>query len=102
MVLQLPEETEMIDYLAYVRELPVNDDPGLFVLHNNADISSAQAATYVSLATLLSLQPKTVGAEASSQEEVTKQQAETLLKQIPRPVANISDIQKRYRNIVIS
>lgn len=85
----------MINYLAYIRELPVNDDPGLFGLHDNADMSCAQAATYVSLAVLLSLQPRTVGAAASSQDEVTKNMAETLLKQIPKPIPDISGIQQR-------
>ncbi|XP_054262356.1 dynein axonemal heavy chain 1-like [Macrosteles quadrilineatus] len=93
---QLPEETEMINYLSYIRELPVNDHPGLFGLHDNADMSCAQAATFAGLAVLLSLQPRMVGAAASSQDEVTKQLAETLLQQIPQPRVDIAAIQERY------
>ncbi|KAG8266248.1 Dynein heavy chain 1, axonemal [Homalodisca vitripennis] len=93
---QMPEETEMINYLAYIRELPVNDSPGLFGLHDNADMSCAQATTYASLAVLLSLQPRVVGSAASSQDEVTKQMAESLLHQIPQPIPNIPAVQEKY------
>lgn len=93
--MQLPDGTEMINYLAYIRELPVNDDPALFGLHNNADMSCAQAATYISLSVLLSLQPRVVGAAASSQDEVTRHMAETLRHQIPQPIPDIGDVQLR-------
>lgn len=93
--MQLPANTEMVDYLAYIRELPVNDVPGLFGLHGNADISCAQAATYASLAVLLSLQPKVVGLEASNQDEVTRHLAQTLQTQIPHHFPDIGAIQER-------
>lgn len=61
----------------------MNDDPELFGLHPNADITSAQSQTYNCLATLLKLQPKQVGGAAASQEEVTTATATQILKQLP-------------------
>lgn len=34
------------DYVTYIKSLPVNDDPALFGLHSNADITFAQSETY--------------------------------------------------------
>lgn len=61
----------------------MNDDPELFGLHPNADITCAQAQTYNCLATLLKLQPKQVGGAAASQEEVTSASAAQILQQLP-------------------
>lgn len=92
---QLPENSEMVDYLAYIHELPVNDMPGLFGLHENADISCAQAATYASLDVLLGLQPRVVGVEARSQDEETKSLAKSLLEKVPQPFQDIEAIKQR-------
>lgn len=80
---QLPGDTTLPDYIDYIKKFPINDDPSLFGLHTNADISCAQALTYYCLQTLLMLQPRQIGSSASSQEDVTAQAATTILTQIP-------------------
>lgn len=64
--------------------MPLNDDPSLFGLHSNSDISCAQAYTYACLSTLLLLQPKQVGGAAASQEEVTSSAAMGILEVLPK------------------
>ncbi|RZF38666.1 hypothetical protein LSTR_LSTR003472 [Laodelphax striatellus] len=95
---QLPEETAIIDYETYIRTLPVNDSTALFGLHSNADISSAQAEAYSSLSVLLSMQPRAVGEQATNQEDVTAQLAQSILELIhqPRGAKEIARIQKMY------
>lgn len=79
----MPGETSLTEYLDYIRKFPLNDDPELFGLHPNADITCAQAQTYNCLATLLKLQPKQIGGAATSQEEVTSSAAAQILSQLP-------------------
>lgn len=43
---QLAAEANHADYVDYIKTLPVNDDPALFGLHSNANITYAQAETY--------------------------------------------------------
>ncbi|XP_068082965.1 dynein axonemal heavy chain 1 [Anabrus simplex] len=92
---QLPGDTPLTEYLTYIRTFPLNDDPGLFGLHSNADITYAQRETYSCLATLLALQPKVVGGQAQSQEEVTIQQANEILREVPVPL-DIDEISAKY------
>ncbi|GJQ83090.1 hypothetical protein Trydic_g20102 [Trypoxylus dichotomus] len=80
---QLPSDAMLADYLDYVKTFPLNDDPELFGMHANADISYAQAQTNSCLNTLLMLQPRQVGGAATSQEEVIQNAANTILGKIP-------------------
>lgn len=73
----------------YIRRLPINDDPDLFGLHLNADISRAQADSFTGLATLLALQPRAVGGAAQGQDETTAEITNFVLEQIP----NVLDLE---------
>lgn len=73
-----------IDYLDYIKTFPINDDPELFGMHPNADITFAQSQTHACLVTLLKLQPRQVGGTAASQEEVTASTARSILEQLPQ------------------
>ncbi|CAG9819626.1 unnamed protein product [Phaedon cochleariae] len=92
---QLPITTMFVDYMEYIKTFPINDDPSLFGMHPNADITFAQVQTYLCLSTLLKLQPKQVGGAAASQEEVTTKSARTILDQLPKPF-DLELISKRY------
>ncbi|XP_030767557.1 dynein heavy chain 1, axonemal-like isoform X2 [Sitophilus oryzae] len=92
---QLPTTSMFIDYMDYIKTFPINDDPELFGMHPNADITFAQAQTYRCLSTLLKLQPKTVGGAAASQEEVTSKSAKSILAQLP-PLFDLDYIMKKY------
>ncbi|XP_076646459.1 dynein axonemal heavy chain 1 [Halictus rubicundus] len=80
---QLSETATFEEYIEYIKTFPLNDEPEMFGMHANADISCAQAETYSCLETLLALQPREVGAAAASTEEVTTQIAEDMLSEMP-------------------
>ncbi|RLU27111.1 hypothetical protein DMN91_000910 [Ooceraea biroi] len=80
---KLPATASFNNYLDYIKGFPLNDDPSLFGMHSNADISCAQAETYACLATLLSLETKEIGVAAVSIEEVTTQITNDMLATIP-------------------
>lgn len=92
---QVPGDTLLIDYIDYIKKFPINDDPEIFGLHPNADITCAQALTTSCLKTLLMLQPKQTGGAAASQEEVTASCARSILDQLP-PLYNLDAILKKY------
>lgn len=56
--------------MQYVRDLPINDTPEIFGLHDNANITYAQNQALTQLAELLKLQPKTASGGGKSREEV--------------------------------
>ncbi|CAG9772694.1 unnamed protein product [Ceutorhynchus assimilis] len=92
---QLPSTSLFLDYMDYIKTFPINDDPELFGMHANADITFAQSQTYKCLSTLLLLQPKRVGGAASSQEEVTTASAKNILEQLPK-LFDLELISQRY------
>jgi dynein heavy chain len=54
----------------YIHTLPINDDPEIFGLHANANITYAQNETINMLDNLVKLQPKTTSGGGKSREEV--------------------------------
>lgn len=79
----MPSDTIFEDFMAYIKSLPINDQPNFFGLHDNANISHAQNEVYNLLSTLLGLQPKKVGGAAASQEDVQTSTAKRILATLP-------------------
>ncbi|KAL4703352.1 hypothetical protein ACJJTC_013118 [Scirpophaga incertulas] len=72
------------DYTQYIRTLPLNDDPALFGLHSNANISYAMSETNSCINTLRNLQPKEVGGGGGlTPEEMTARAAAEILEMLP-------------------
>ncbi|XP_060806154.1 dynein axonemal heavy chain 1-like [Amyelois transitella] len=81
---QQPVSANIEDYTKYIRTLPLNDDPSLFGLHSNANISYAMSETSTCLNTLKNLQPKEVSGEGGmSAEEMTERAAKEILEVMP-------------------
>ena len=57
--------------MAYIRNLPINDTPEIFGLHDNANITFAQNETNMMLEGLVALQPKLAVGGGKSREEVS-------------------------------
>jgi dynein heavy chain len=57
--------------MLYIQSLPVNSDPEVFGLHENADIVTAQNECYSLLETVLEIQPRITASSGISQETVT-------------------------------
>ena len=73
-------------YMTYIRSLPINDNPELFGLHDNANITFAQNETFTLLSGLLQLQPKQSSGGGISREEVVENTAKGILEQVPKPI----------------
>ena len=65
-----PSDSTFKDYLKYIKQLPLNDSPELFGLHENANMTYAQNETFAILDKFLLMQAKTGGGGGKSQEEV--------------------------------
>ncbi|CAK1542459.1 unnamed protein product [Leptosia nina] len=94
------------DYTRYIRTLPLNDDPSLFGLHSNANISYAMSETSTCLNTLRNLQPKEVsGGGGMTAEEMTENAAKEILGIIPpmldQKFIATTDLLKALKGLVV-
>lgn len=92
---KLPATASLNDYLEYIKSFPLNDDPSLFGMHSNADISYAQAEAYACLTTLLNTQSRELGVVTTNIEELTTQITKDMLSTISEPFDLIA-MQVRY------
>ena len=74
----------------FIRELPYNEGPEVFGLHDNAGITCAQQGTSQLLDTALSLQPKTTGGSGKSWAERLDEGAKSIEERLPE----LYDIEK--------
>jgi dynein heavy chain len=81
----LPGPTDYAGYMEYLNSLPINAAPEVFGLHENADITCAQAETKDMMDTILSLQPRASGGSGSSREDVIESVSKDILSRIPDP-----------------
>jgi len=64
------------DYIEFIKnELPLNDIPEIFGMHDNAEITSAINNTNAMLSTALSLQPRKTGGDGKSADSVLQELA---------------------------
>ena len=56
--------------MGYILQLPINDTPEIFGLHDNANITFAQNESFRYLNGILQLQPKSLPGLGRSKEEV--------------------------------
>ena len=90
-----PKSGEHIDYISYIKTLPLNPSPEAFGLHENADIINAQNATRSLLETILSIQPRSTFKGGKSREEVISDIATNIEKRTP-PVYDFDAVYKKY------
>lgn len=90
-----PEPCEHDMYLAYIEGLPVNSDPEVFGLHDNADIITAQNEGASLLITVLGIQPRTSSSSGKSQESIILELLADIEKKTP-PVFDKDEIFKIF------
>eukprot|EP00762_Andalucia_godoyi_P002130 ANDGO_02526.mRNA.1 Dynein-1-beta heavy chain len=89
-------DTLLEDYLEYIKGLPINPAPEVFGLHENADITCAQAETRDMMELILSLQPRTSGGAGSkSREAVIEAVATDILNRVP-DAWHVGDVMEKY------
>lgn len=81
----LADMSDAAAYGEYLKSLPINPAPEAFGLHENADITCAQAETRDMLDIILSLQPRTAGGVGASREEVIEKLSKDILGKTPDP-----------------
>uniref|UniRef100_A0A7S0EN91 Uncharacterized protein n=1 Tax=Hanusia phi TaxID=3032 RepID=A0A7S0EN91_9CRYP len=91
----VPTAKTQQDFLDYLKTLPVNPNPEVFGLHENADITSAQNETSELFANLLAMQPRSSGGGGASREDVIREKADDLIDRIP-PHISLDNVNKKY------
>ena len=80
-----PEPGEHDVYLTYIESLPVNSEPVVFGLHDNADIITAQNEGSALLETVLGIQPRQSSSGGKSQESIILELLEEIKNKTPEP-----------------
>uniref|UniRef100_A0A8B9L8A4 Dynein, axonemal, heavy chain 1 n=1 Tax=Astyanax mexicanus TaxID=7994 RepID=A0A8B9L8A4_ASTMX len=83
------------DYLAYIRNLPINDTPEIFGLHDNANISFAQNETFALLGAVVRLQPRAASSGGKAREEIVEEIVAGIMEKIPNPF-NVQEVITKY------
>lgn len=79
-----PPEGSLTDALAYVNQLPLDEDPEVFGLHTNANIAYEMKTVSYFMDTVLLMQPRTTGGKAVvSPEEIVTDLAVVMRKELP-------------------
>jgi dynein heavy chain len=82
-------------YLQYISEMPINPDPEVFGMHENADMTSAQQQTDLLFETILKMQPRSSGGAGKSREEILAETAKSILEKVPQEW-DVETIGKKY------
>lgn len=86
----------MNSYIEYVKGLPMNPNPEIFYLHDNADITSAQNESLDMCRRVLSLQPRvTSGGGGRSREDVIADVVKNIKSIVVKPI-DTATVVKRY------
>lgn len=86
----------LASYLGYIDNLPINPEPEVFGMHDNANITCALAETFHTFDIILTLQPRAaVGAGGQSRESLIEQQAQSIVDRLP-PLFDVEHIALRF------
>lgn len=82
-------------YLEYIDGLPLNPEPEVFGMHDNANITSALAETFNMFDIILALQPRVSSGGGVSRESLIEHQARSIEERLP-PLFEVEAISIRY------
>ncbi|RHY82455.1 hypothetical protein DYB31_012048 [Aphanomyces astaci] len=88
-------KSPLAHYLNYIDSLPLNPDPEVFGMHENANITRAIAETFKNFDIVLSLQPRMSAGGGQSREMIIEMQAKEIEDKLP-PMYDIDFISVRY------
>ena len=71
-------------YMTYINSLPLNAEPEVFGMHDNANITCAITNTDATFAIILTLQPRIAAGGGISREDQIGEAATNILKQLPK------------------
>ncbi|DBA03742.1 TPA: hypothetical protein N0F65_004159 [Lagenidium giganteum] len=70
-------------YLNYIENLPLNPEPEVFGMHENANITCALAETFNMFDIILTLQPRVSAGAGQSRESIIEQQSKAIEERLP-------------------
>jgi dynein heavy chain len=82
-------------YCDYIDSLPINPEPEVFGMHDNANISCAQAEVFGNFDLIMALQPRTASGGGKSREDMIGDSAKSIEDRLPRDY-NIESIAMQY------
>uniref|UniRef100_K3W7Q8 Uncharacterized protein n=1 Tax=Globisporangium ultimum (strain ATCC 200006 / CBS 805.95 / DAOM BR144) TaxID=431595 RepID=K3W7Q8_GLOUD len=82
-------------YVNYINSLPINPEPEVFGMHENADITCAQSETYEVFDIILSLQPRVSAGAGKSREEIIADAVKSIEVRLPAPF-DLEHVQAAY------
>lgn len=89
------EDSPYESYCEYIESLPINPDPEVFGMHDNANITCAQGETYANFDIILSLQPRVASGSGKSREDLIGDSAADIEARI-RDLYNVQAIAMMY------
>jgi len=95
-IYQVPDAQEHPKYMEYINEMPGTDNPPIFGLHSNADLTFSLKDSLNMINTMLDTQPKDGGGGGGlSREDTVKEKIEKeLLPQLPPDINPLDTIEK--------
>ena len=83
------------DYLTYIRDLPLNPNPEVFGLHENAEITTNQSGTIRMLESIISIQPKSSSAGGKTRDQIITEISKDLETKTP-PAFDLDSVIEKY------
>ncbi|KAL1023853.1 hypothetical protein UPYG_G00047240 [Umbra pygmaea] len=83
-VFYAPEADLLSDYMTYIEDLPLIDDPEIFGMHQNANLAFQRQETGTLICSILEVQPRSSDrGGGKSNDQIVHEQAESILNRIP-------------------
>ena len=79
----------------YIRELPLNPNPEVFGLHDNAEITTNLSWTIRILESIISIQPKSSSAGGKSRDQIIMEISIELAGKTPKPY-DLDDVTDKF------
>jgi dynein heavy chain len=83
-VISADKDTPHDSYMAYIESLPLNAEPEVFGMHDNANITSAISNTNETFEIILTLQPRVATGAGASREDQISEVATRFYSELPR------------------
>jgi len=84
------------DYLQFIKELPLQEFPEAFGMHQNADLTAKIKDGMSVLETTVNLLPRDSGGGGKTTDELYCEIVEDILGQLPKDQYNIEEVQRKY------